>query len=92
MVKVSRKYKADDERTLLAAMILHTPVLEQITLHLSGNKKPFRSKWSNVIAGWCLEHFHAYQKAPRKAVRSLFTAYAATSRDESPWRSLKPSW
>lgn len=81
MVKVARKYKADDERTLLVAMILHTPVLEQIALNLPGNLKPFRSKWSNVIAGWCLTYFHQYQKAPRKAVRSLFTEYAAKSRD-----------
>lgn len=89
MVKTIRKYKADEERTLLAAMILHTPVLEQIALHTAGNPKPFRSKWSNVIAGWCLEHFAQYQKAPRKAVRNLFTQYAAASRDEEAVETIE---
>jgi len=89
MVKTVRKYKADEERTLLAAMILHTPVLEQIALHTAGSPKPFRSKWSNVIAGWCLGHFAQYQKAPRKAVRNLFTQYAATARDEEAVETIE---
>lgn len=89
MVKTIKKYKSDEERTLLAAMILHTSVLEQISLHLQNNAKPFRSKWSNIIAGWCLEHFTQYQKAPRTAVRNLFTQYAVGARDQDSVETIE---
>lgn len=81
MVKTVKKYKANAERTLLAALILNDSFLEQVHLHQKDNRKPFRSKWSNVIAGWCFDHYAKYQKAPRSAVRNLFEKYAAASRD-----------
>lgn len=83
MVKVSRKYAANEERTLLAAIILHDSVLERILLHLQGEKKPFRSRWSNLVAGWCFDHYQKHSKAPRKAIRTLFERYMDGPHDDA---------
>lgn len=81
MVKEVKAYRADEERTVLAGLILHTEFLKRIVGSLGAYKKPFRSKWSNLICRWCVEFFQQYDKAPRKGIRHIFRKFAETSRD-----------
>lgn len=77
------RYQSDDERSVLTGMIVSTRVLAKLHAHLKGEKKgPFRSKWSNLICRWCLEHYGKYQQAPKHAIETLFRDYAETSTDE----------
>ncbi len=75
-------YQSDDERAVLTGMIVSTKVLSRIHSRLKAERKPFRSRWSNVVAGWCLDYFGTYQKAPRKGITELFRSYASKSKDE----------
>lgn len=77
-----KKYQSDDERSILTGMIVNSRVLARIAAHVTADTKPFRSKWSNVVARWCLEYHAQYQKAPRGAVPILFRSYAEESQDE----------
>lgn len=81
-MKVTRTYAADQERTLLTAMILHSPVLERISGRLNGSDKHFRSRWANTVSHWCLEYFRRYGKAPRKSIYQLYAKHAASSGDK----------
>lgn len=78
----STKYRSDEERSILTGMLVNDRVLGRIAAHLKNEKKPFRSKWCNLIGQWCLTHFAKYGKAPRQAVQNLFREFAQTSKDE----------
>jgi len=77
-----KKYQTDEERSILTGMIVNDRVLARIRSHLKNEKKPFRSKWSNTVAGWCMDYSAKYERAPRVAIQTLFQAYADSSQDE----------
>jgi hypothetical protein len=76
------KYQSDDERAALTGMIVSDRVLGRIHSRLKDERKPFKSPWSNIVAGWCLAYFSKYQKAPRRAIVGLFREWAKKPRDE----------
>lgn len=80
-MKSVKQYSADEERLLLAALITSDPVLEQVALSLKGESEPFRSRSSNLIASWCFAYFEKYKRAPRRAIKRLFSRFAESSRD-----------
>lgn len=63
-------------------MIVHPRVLERICDQFQGEKKPFRSKWSNLIFSWCAEHWTEHQRAPRRAIEDYFSRFARSSQDK----------
>jgi hypothetical protein len=71
-----RKYKSSDQNEILTGMIVSSEVLGKIFHRLGQKAKPFRSKWCNTVAGWCLVHYAKYRKAPRGLIRNLFEKYA----------------
>lgn len=75
-------YQADDERSILTGMIVSDRILLRIVAHLKGEKKPFRSKWSNIVARWCLEFAGRYAMAPKKSIVPLFRQWAEATQDE----------
>lgn len=76
-----KKYQASEERTILMAMIVHTQVLDRIVRHL-GESKPFNSKWSNLIAKWCMDHHRKYGRAPRRSIETYFSRFAQGTKDQ----------
>lgn len=76
------KYQSDEERSILIGMIVNDRVLSRIFNHLKSERKPFRSKWCNLIAKWCLSFHEKYERAPRDSIESLFSDFAQTSKDE----------
>ena len=77
-----QKYQPSEERTILIGMIVHDGVLGRIASHLNGEKRPFRSKWTNLVAGWCLNHHAQYHRAPKRAIEDWFSRFAESSQDE----------
>lgn len=79
----ARRYQATEERMLLTALIVHDGVLGRLYRHFGGEfDRPFRSKWSNLIAGWCFRFFSKYGRAPKQHIQDLFDGYAQSSKDE----------
>ena len=67
---------------LLTALIVHDGVLGRVHHHFgTGFDRPFKSNWSNLIAGWCFKFYTKYGKAPRKSIEGLFAEYAESSKD-----------
>jgi len=77
------KYQASDEKSVLIGMIVNDRILSKLTAHLSASKhKPFRSRWANLVSGWCLAYHKKYDKAPNKDIVALFRAWAETNEDD----------
>lgn len=63
-------------------MILNDDVLDTIARNLKGDNKPFRSKWSNLIAKWSLEHHEKFKTAPKEAIQNRLSRFADSNTDE----------
>lgn len=79
----TKTYSGGDERMLLTALIVNSKVLGKIVSGLKGEKKPFRSRWSNQIYQWCATFHAKYEKAPRALILSIFRQWALKEKDEA---------
>lgn len=70
-----------EERSILIGMIVDDSVVGRIAVMWTG--KEFRSRWSNLIAGWCVVYYERYKAAPGKQVESLFSSWASKSKEEA---------
>lgn len=59
-----------DERKIIIGLITSTDYIKSIRPFLKLSF--FDSSAARVIAGWCLEYFDHYQKAPGKAIQDIF--------------------
>lgn len=75
------KHDGANERVILTGMITSTPILTRIAGQWD-KRGLFRSRSSNVIAQWCVDHCHKYGKAPNRAIEGLFRRWAERSRDK----------
>lgn len=69
------------ERRVLIGCITHTNFLKRLSGKSLGDS-PFRSSWSNLIFGWCLDYFQKYGKAPRRKIEYLLERWASKSTDK----------
>jgi len=68
------------ERRILIGMIVDETVLGRVSA--KWQKGMFRSKWANLIAGWCLKFYEKYEEAPLGQIESLFETWAESSKDK----------
>jgi len=76
-----KKFKSQEEQTVLAALITHDGVLGAVALALGSVDDPFPNRWSNQIAKWCFSYFAKYQKAPGQHIQQLFLKWAQHAPD-----------
>lgn len=74
------KRDSTHERRVLIGLIVDRVVLASVTARWDGEL--FRSKWANLIAGWCVKFFRSYERAPGREVEHLFQGWAERSRDK----------
>ena len=77
------------ERQILTGMVIDAGVLGHLAPIVSRDNSPFRSKWSNMIAGWCVDYYKQYGKPPGRAIESMFHTYAEKSSDEDTVKILE---
>lgn len=75
------KKNSDVERRILIGMIVDPVVLGRI--NSKWHPKAFRSKWSNIVAQWCLQYYQRYDKAPMKQIESLFEIWSEKTKDKT---------
>lgn len=68
------------ERRLVIGLIVDPAVLSRIASRWT--KDAFRSKWSNLVGGWCVSYWNRFGKAPGKAIEGLFESWADDSKDD----------
>lgn len=76
------------EKMILAAMITNSTVLGMIASKWTKGGL-FESDWSNLIGQWCVQHYQAYQKAPRKGIQALYEKWSEDNRDEEKARLIR---
>lgn len=69
------------ERRVLIALATSDGFLSRIMPYWS--KDPLASRWSNIIATWCVDHYRKYQQAPVKALIGYYEEWARASQDEN---------
>ena len=81
------KKNSSDERRILIGMIVDPIVLGRI--FSKWQHQMFRSRWSNIIARWCLRYYKRYNKAPLAQIESLYETWAAESKDKTVIRLVE---
>lgn len=71
------------EKTIVTAMIVDRTVLGSIASKWESPEGLFKSKWSNLVGGWCIKYYESYGKAPKKQIEGLFENWAQEQEDES---------
>lgn len=71
-----------DERTVLIGMIIDTTVCGKLCSKWT-DEGLFRSRWSNLIAAWCIKHYKRYGKAPGRKIENAFDRWAQRSKDKA---------
>ena len=68
------------ERRIIIGMITDTPFLQK----LAEIYKPgmLQAQTAAMLAGWCLEYYRKYQRAPQRDIQNLYTAYLKTGIEE----------
>ena len=84
----TRTLAGKNENQLVTAMIVDKMFLATIA---SKWKAPglFKSKWANIVAGWCIKHFNRYTNAPLKAIQHHFDVWAARHKDEETIKTVE---
>lgn len=73
-------HDGEPERSILIALIVCTPFLAKVSK--VWDKSLFRSEWSDIIAGWCVDHFKKYNQAPGKKIVTIFHAWSEKAQNE----------
>lgn len=68
------------ERRIVTAMVTDAHVLGTIASRWQNDL--FRSKWSNLVGGWCVKFHQRYDKPPGKAIEGIFESWASKAKDE----------
>jgi len=72
------RYSGDDERLALVGMCLNTQVLAAVAS--TWQPEVFSSRWSNVVAGWCVRHYNQFKEAPGQAgITAMFADWARSA-------------
>lgn len=80
-MKVQSYTSGGDERRVVIGMITDPVVLGRIETRWTG--KEFASRWSNIVGGWCVEHWRRHQEAPGKLIESRFERWREKAKDEA---------
>lgn len=76
-----KRYESNDERAILTALCVHDEVLGRIYHKIGKETRPFKGRWSNLVAQWCFHHYKKFQRAPRSAIQGAFDRFAAETQD-----------
>ena len=58
------------ERLILTGMIVSHEAIEEI--HSIYQADFFQSRWSRLVAGWCMDYYKQYDKAPGRHIQDIF--------------------
>src|ERR1039457_3896430 len=79
VMKVEAKDGSNERRTLIACCSS-----SQFLARAVGRvgKDPFRSKWSNLVWSWCVQHHIKYQQAPGNLIQDYYVEWCEKSQDK----------
>ena len=80
-------YDGSAERDILIGMITSAEVLSRLSPRWE--KEPLRSKWSNLIADWCVQHYRKHAAAPLAAIVSYFAKWTKTNNEPDTKKLLE---
>lgn len=75
------KRDSKDEKRVLIGMIVDRAVLGAIAV--KWKSVSFRSKWANLVGGWCVDFYNRYEEAPGPSIQGLYEAWASDAKDDA---------
>lgn len=70
------------ERKILISFITNKRLLSTISPKWTKDGL-FKSRWSNLIAKWCISFYQKYNKPPCDSIESIFRTWATSSKDNT---------
>lgn len=64
------KIKGGPEKLVLTGLIVSTDFISKVKPIY--NKRSMSSKWAKTIAGWCLDYYNEFDKAPMEAIKDIY--------------------
>jgi hypothetical protein len=83
-VKVT-KHETAGERAVLTGMVTSSGVIGRVASQWR-EEGLFRSRWSNLVGGWCVDYHRKYGEAPQAHIEDVFNAWAETATDDATVR------
>ncbi len=78
-IKVERR-DGSPERQVVIGCVISKQVLAPIADRWKFGL--FASKWSNLIVGWCVQHYRKYHRAPGRAIEAYYRQWAEEDNQE----------
>lgn len=75
----SKTREGQEERRVLIAMIVDDSVTAFVSERWS--KPMFKSKFGDLVGGWCVEHFQKYGTAPGRQIRGWYERWLEVAQD-----------
>jgi hypothetical protein len=66
-----RTFRPDTANRILTSLILDKDVTSQVARIWTQNGL-FPNKWSNLVAGWCIDYWRDYQEAPGAVIQQIY--------------------
>lgn len=82
MAHIVERLDGQYEANILRGMILSDELLGRLATHWP-REGCFKSSFANVVASWCLEHFHETGKAPHRYIADYYHRWSRNGRDEA---------
>lgn len=73
-MKVREAKGGRHERAILTGLITNKTVLAAVSDRWNKDGL-FENRWSNLIAGWCVNYFRKYRKPPKSQIEHLFSKW-----------------
>jgi len=78
-MKISKRDSTDEKR-VLTGLIVDSILLANVADRWNGEL--FNSKWSNLVASWCVDYYKQYATAPKKEIEGLFESWSQRRKDQ----------
>lgn len=86
-MKITGYAEGSMERQIVTAIIVSTDVLVRLIPKLDG--EAFESKWSNLIARWCVQFYEKHKTAPGKLIQNVYEEWATKGeKDDATTQSV----
>jgi len=70
-----KQIEGKEERSILIGMVVNDQIVASVSSRWS-KEGLFRSPWSNLVGGWCVDFYKKYGKAPNKNIQGIFQSWA----------------
>jgi hypothetical protein len=75
-----QRIEGKEERSILIGMIVSDQFLNWIAGKYE--KEMLKSRWSNLVADWCIKHYQKFHKAPQAGIEQVYEKWSQKTKEK----------